>query len=51
MASLEQRALEKSLRVTLSSFKNNTGAVRFYQNIDYEIVGEDDYFYDMALRQ
>lgn len=49
MDTLQQRAFQESLKVTLSSFKNNSGAVRFYRNLGYEIVAEDSYFYDMTL--
>jgi len=49
METLQQRAFQKSLKVTLSSFKNNTGAIRFYKTMGYDIVAEDAYFYDMIL--
>lgn len=49
METLQQRAFQKSLKVTLSSFKNNTGAIRFYKNMGYDINAEDAYFYDMIL--
>jgi ribosomal protein S18 acetylase RimI-like enzyme len=49
MGILQQQAIQKSIKVTLSSFKNNTGAVRFYKNLGYDIVSEDTYFYDLAL--
>lgn len=49
MENLQQRALQKSLKVTLSTFKNNTGAVRFYKNMGYNIIAEVAYFYDMTL--
>lgn len=50
MKLLQQRARDNSQRVTLSSFKNNTGAVRFYQRLGYEIASEDGHFYDMVLK-
>lgn len=49
MQTLQQRALNKSLKVTLSTFKSNTGAINFYKNMGYEITNEDDFFYDMSL--
>lgn len=50
MEALHQRARQNSCRITLSSFKNNVGAIRFYQNLGYEIIGEDSHFYEMALK-
>jgi len=49
MIQLQDSARKQSLAVTLSTFKNNTGAIRFYQKLGYKITAEDDYFYDMAL--
>lgn len=49
MEALQQRALNKSLKVTLSSFKNNTRAISFYKTMGYDIVAEDEYFCDMTL--
>lgn len=34
--------------ITLSSFKLNTHAVRFYQALGYTIIGEDEHFYDLS---
>ncbi|AZZ36747.1 hypothetical protein CIK05_08065 [Bdellovibrio sp. qaytius] len=47
MDKLQQQAIEKSLSVTLSTFKANDGAIRFYKKMGYVITSEDDYFYDM----
>lgn len=51
MDKLQKRAFDKSLDVSLSTFKANIGAVRFYKRMGYVILSEDDYFYDMVLRQ
>ena len=34
-------------RVTLSSFRNNYAAVRFYESLGYRIVGGDEHFVDL----
>ncbi|MBC7712463.1 MAG: GNAT family N-acetyltransferase [Rhizobacter sp.] len=39
-----------NLDVTLSTLKNNTGAVKLYENLGYKITDQDEYFYDMALK-
>ena len=44
---LHRRADQKSLLITLSSFKNNTPALNFYQRLQYTIVGQDTYFVDL----
>lgn len=41
MLNLQNHARQKGLKVTLSSFKQNIGAIRFFENLGYKIVGSD----------
>ncbi|MEA9355799.1 N-acetyltransferase [Bacteriovorax sp. PP10] len=50
MELLADIAKQSSVDVTLSTLKNNAGAVKFYQRLGYKIVGQDDYFYDLILK-
>lgn len=48
MLLLHDQAFRCGLKITLSSFKKNTRAIRFYENIGYKIVGSDEHFVDMV---
>ena len=39
----------QNFKVTLSSFKENEQAVKFYQKLGYKIVGQDEHFFDLIL--
>lgn len=49
MTRLHELARESGSKVTLSSFKNNTGAIKFYERLGYKTVGSDEHFVDMVL--
>lgn len=46
MQLLHSKAADRS--VTLSSFKNNTAAIRFYESLGYKVTGGDAYFSDFS---
>ncbi|WLQ12679.1 GNAT family N-acetyltransferase [Hahella aquimaris] len=48
MAQLHRLAQETQRRITLSSFKDNHGAIRFYRRHGYRITGEDAHFVELA---
>lgn len=51
MDKIKREALAKQRdTITLSSFTINRGAVRFYQQLGYQITESDKDFYSMALR-
>ena len=45
----EMAQKENYSTVTLSSFKNNLTAVKFYIRLGYQIINEDEYFLDLSL--
>ena len=47
MLYLHNQARQFGRKITLSSFKKNEGAIRFYENLGYKIVGGDEDFVDM----
>ncbi len=49
MEEIHRLARAQEVAVTLSCFKCSHGAYHFYRALGYEIVGEDDAFYDMRL--
>ena len=48
MAHIHKQARQRGCKVTLSSFRNNESAIRFYEKLGYTIVGGDEHFVDMA---
>ena len=46
---IEEIAKRENLKVTLSSFKENAMAVRFYKSLGYKIISQDEHFLDLAL--
>ena len=50
MDMIHERAEQNSVQVTLSSFKKNTAAIRFYHKLGYVIEGEDDVFVDLVRK-
>lgn len=50
MKLIEEIARSKNLDITLSTLKNNIGAVKFYQRLGYEIYNTDEYFYELILK-
>lgn len=51
MTQLHERARTQHSKVTLSSFRKNTGAVKFYERLGYKEIGGDEHFVDMILEQ
>jgi ribosomal protein S18 acetylase RimI-like enzyme len=49
MLHLHNQARESGRQITLSSFKQNEGAIRFYETLGYRIVGSDENFVDMVF--
>ena len=49
MLHLHDQARQSGRKVTLSSFKENVSAIRFYETLGYKIVGSDEHFVDMEL--
>lgn len=49
MLHLHNQARESGRKITLSSFKKNEGAIRFYETLGYKIIGSDENFVDMAF--
>jgi ribosomal protein S18 acetylase RimI-like enzyme len=49
MKSVTDLARAKDLKITLSSFKNNTKAITFYQNLGFRIMNQDNHFLDFEL--
>ena len=49
MNRLHEIARAKRSKVTLSSFRNNTGAIKFYERLGYKVIGGDEHFVDMVL--
>lgn len=47
MEYLHKKARDQGCKVTLSSFRKNQSAIRFYKSIGYEISGGDEHFVDM----
>lgn len=46
MQGLQQQAQAQNLPLRLSSFKCNQRAVKFYQRLGYQLISQDEYFYD-----
>lgn len=42
-------ARQQGCRITLSSFRENVSAIKFYEKLGYAIVGGDEHFIDMEL--
>lgn len=49
MQKLQAIARKEARDVTLSSFKCNTGALRFYRNLGYKIEAEEEHFLTFRL--
>jgi ribosomal protein S18 acetylase RimI-like enzyme len=47
MLHLHDHARQSSRKVTLSSFKQNFRAIRFYETLGYKVVESDEHFVDM----
>lgn len=45
---LKAQATAKKRSLTLNCFKNNTAALALYRSLNFEIAGEDDYFYEFV---
>lgn len=48
MNKIEQYAFKQNKKVTLSSFKENVGAVKFYKSMGYLVTNEDEHFLDLS---
>ncbi len=48
MKKLEGLAEGSGHKITLSTFRENKGAVAFYQKLGYQIDKQDEYFYEMT---
>lgn len=48
MKKLEGLATANGHKITLSTFRENKGAVAFYQKLGYQIDKQDEYFYEMS---
>ena len=44
MCKIHDLARSQRKDITLSSFKCNKRAIKFYQSLNYEIIGEDEHF-------
>jgi ribosomal protein S18 acetylase RimI-like enzyme len=49
MAYLHAEAHKRNCRVTLSSFRKNVEAIKFYEGLGYVAAGGDEHFLDMIL--
>lgn len=49
MERLHAEARRQNGFVTLSSFRKNLSAIKFYEKLRYSVVGGDDHFVDMKL--
>jgi len=49
MSKIHELAILKRFKVTLSSFRSNIGAIKFYERLGYKTIGGDEHFIDMAL--
>lgn len=48
MSRLEKYAHDHNKKVTLSSFKANEGAIKFYKSMGYIVTSEDEHFLDLS---
>ena len=48
MNEIEQYAHKQNKNITLSSFKANEGAVKFYKSMGYVVTSEDEHFLDLS---
>ncbi len=49
-SSLYTQAVDKGVGVSLSCFKNNERALHFYEKHGFEVLSEDNLFYDLFKR-
>lgn len=49
MSQIHTLAREKKMSVSLSSFKTNVDAIRFYEHLGYVQTGSDEYFVDFTF--
>jgi len=49
MERIHSEVRKRNCSVTLSSFRNNSSAIRFYEKAGYRVVGGDEHFLDMEL--
>ncbi|MDA9556647.1 GNAT family N-acetyltransferase [Vibrio sp.] len=45
----EQSLSEQRKRITLSSFSQNSGAIRFYKRLGYKVVESEEHFVSLSL--
>lgn len=49
MLHLHNQARESGRKITLSSFKQNEGAIHFYETLGYKIISSGEHFVDMEF--
>jgi ribosomal protein S18 acetylase RimI-like enzyme len=50
MQALHQHATQHGQIITLSCFKSNPRALRFYQKLGYQVTAEEEHFFDLSWR-